>query len=83
MHVLTGCANTLTKSDGDVQTGPQLSSSFDEKTTEVSYQGPKLDVIIPAFSPGLSEDAENYEEEGVWPEPVSYTHLTLPTTPYV
>ncbi|WP_281085102.1 hypothetical protein [Methylophaga thiooxydans] len=68
MHVLTGCANTLTKSDGDVQTGPQLSSSFDEKTTEVSYQGPKLDVIIPAFSPGLSEDAENYEEEGVWPE---------------
>lgn len=69
MHVLSGCANTQsTKSDGEFQAGPQLSSSFDEDTTEISYNGPKLDVIIPAFSPGLSEDAENYEKEGVWPE---------------
>lgn len=69
MHVLSGCANTQsTKSDGEFQAGPQLSSSFDEETTEISYNGPKLDVIIPAFSPGLSEDAENYEKEGVWPE---------------
>lgn len=69
MHVLSGCANTQsTKSGDEFQAGPQLSSSFDEKITEISYNGPKLDVIIPAFSPGLSEDAENYEKEGVWPE---------------
>ena len=30
--------------------------------------GAKLDVIIPVFDPGLSETAENYEEDGIWPE---------------
>lgn len=69
MHALTACVGTQTKqSDAGPSTGPQLASSFDEETTEVSYSGPKLDVIIPAFSPGLSEDEANYEEEGIWPE---------------
>ncbi len=68
MHLLTGCANTLTNSGANSATGPQVSSSFEKDTAEESYTGPKLDVVIPAFSPGLSEDASSYEEEGIWPE---------------
>ena len=69
MHVLTGCVNTLsTKSGSETSTGPQLSSSFEQDINTVSYIAPKLDVIIPSFSTGLSENAANYEEEGVWPE---------------
>ncbi len=66
MHVLTGCATT-SGSAGDVKTGPQLASAQDEPK-EIPYQGIKLDVIIPVFSPGLSDKAADYEEEGIWPE---------------
>jgi len=70
MHVLTGCVNTMaTKSDSKgVETGPKLSSSINNEVSKVSYSGIKLDVIIPAFSPGLSDNAANYEEDNVWPE---------------
>ena len=63
-HVLTGCATT---SSGSLKTGPQLASA-QEQNKEISYQGVKLDVIIPVFSPGLSDSAAEYEEEGIWPE---------------
>jgi hypothetical protein len=35
---------------------------------ETVPMGPKLEVVIPVFDPGLSDNAENYEEEGIWPE---------------
>lgn len=65
MHALTACVGSQSK---PTATGPQLASSFEEQASEVTYSGPRLDVIIPAFSPGLSEDEANYEEEGIWPE---------------
>lgn len=70
MHALTGCVNTMTtkSSSSSMETGPQLSSSINNDITNVSYAGPKLDVVIPAFSSGLSDDAANYEKEGIWPE---------------
>ena len=69
LHFLTGCANTLvTQSGPGSATGPQPASTFDEKVTDNSLAGPKLDVVIPAFSPGLDGNASNYDEEGIWPE---------------
>ncbi|MDX1751321.1 MAG: hypothetical protein R3271_13480 [Methylophaga sp.] len=65
-HVLTGCATT-SSSSGNLKTGPQLAST-QEQNKEIPYQGVKLDVIIPVFSPGLSDSAAEYEEEGIWPE---------------
>ncbi|PHS71647.1 MAG: hypothetical protein COB23_00585 [Methylophaga sp.] len=66
-HFLVGCATT-----GGQQTtakaGPKSSSSYEEKVIETISTAPKLDVIIPIFNPGLSENAENYQEEGIWPE---------------
>lgn len=32
------------------------------------YEGPRLDVIVPAFDPGIPEDPKTYEKKGVWPE---------------
>jgi len=66
-HFLVGCATTGGQS-GVNKAGPKLSSSYEEKTIEKTSTAPKLDVIIPVFDPGLSENAENYEEEGIWPE---------------
>lgn len=72
--VLTGCVTNQggTGSAGGASgpgVGPQLSSLFD-KTGEavVDPAKPKLDVIVPVFDPGLSEAAEDYREDGVWPE---------------
>ena len=63
-HFLVGCAST-----GSQKTvGPKSSSSYEEKAAETIISAPKLDVIIPVFDPGLSESAENYEEDGIWPE---------------
>ena len=74
-HVLTGCNNNFIKgSSGEgelVKTGPQLSESIEKESTYANYTpslDPKLDVVIPVFDTGLSEAAENYEEEGIWPE---------------
>jgi len=49
--------------------GPQLSSLFG-KTGEavIDPAKPKLDIIVPVFDPGLSKAAEDYKEDGVWPE---------------
>lgn len=70
--VLTGCVTnqgTGTGTASGPNVGPQLSSLFD-KTGEavVDPAKPKLDVIVPVFDPGLSKSAEEYKEEGVWPE---------------
>jgi hypothetical protein len=51
-----------------IKAGPELSSSYEEEVINTISMGPKLDVVIPVFDPGLSENAENYEEEGIWPE---------------
>ncbi len=64
MHLLVACAPSTIKS---VPTGPQPSSSYNQAEAE-RYQGVKLDVVIPVFSPGLSDAEANYEEEGIWPE---------------
>jgi len=66
-HFLAGCVTTGSQ-DGVIKAGPELSSSYEEKAVEAISMGAKLDVIIPVFDPGLSETAENYEEDGIWPE---------------
>ncbi len=68
-HVLVGCVANSGQ-NGIVKAGPQLSSEIESETTvAVALDNkPKLDVVIPVFDPGLSENAENYEEEGIWPE---------------
>ena len=53
------------------------------ETTELTY-----DVFISYAGPdqeSANELCEKFENEGLrcWIAPVSYTHLTLPTTPYV
>lgn len=63
-HFLVACATT----GSQTSVGPKSSSSYQEKALEIIAAAPKLDVIIPVFDPGLSGDAENYEEDGVWPE---------------
>jgi len=66
-HFLAGCVANDSQ-NGLIKAGPELSSSYEEEVSETLSTGPKLDVIIPVFDPGLSENAENYEEEGIWPE---------------
>ncbi|HFD11795.1 MAG TPA: hypothetical protein ENJ32_04930 [Crenotrichaceae bacterium] len=65
--VFAGCAST-SGNNGAVKVGPKPSSAFEKQPDEAILELPKLDVIIPVFNPGLSEDEENYEEEGIWPE---------------
>ncbi|MBT4011420.1 MAG: hypothetical protein HOF15_03795, partial [Planctomycetaceae bacterium] len=65
---LSGCATDNGDSVG-LNIGPQISSFFDSKSEAVVDENKiKLDVIIPVFDPGLSEEGSNYEEEGIWPE---------------
>lgn len=64
MYLLVGCAPSTVKS---VPTGPQPASSYNQDEAE-RYKGVKPDVVIPVFSPGLSDAEANYEEDGVWPE---------------
>jgi len=66
-HFLAGCVTTGSQ-NGVIKAGPELSSSYEEKAVEAISMGAKLDVIISVFDPGLSETAENYEEDGIWPE---------------
>jgi hypothetical protein len=67
LHLLAGC---VTKDSQNVliKAGPELSSSYEEEVIETISMGPKMDVVIPVFDPGLSENADKYEEEGIWPE---------------
>ena len=66
LHILTGCATTSNQN----YVGPRFSSSYEEKKVveESTSTAPKLDVIIPVFDSGLSENEANYEEDGIWPE---------------
>ena len=67
-HILAGCATTGSQ-NGVYKVGPKLSSSYETQAIDEAVStATKLDVIIPVFDPGLSENAENYEEEGIWPE---------------
>ncbi len=66
-HFLVGCATTGGQ-NGTIKVGPKSSSSYNEDVSKVISTAPKLDVIIPVFDPGLSEEAENYEKDGIWPE---------------
>lgn len=70
-QILVGCVAGSGK-NGIIKAGPPSSSSYETITTTPAQPGtvtaPKPDVIIPVFDPGLSENAENYEEEGIWPE---------------
>ena len=66
--LLSGCV-TNTHKTGSPTVGPGFSSSFFK--TEVEDKGvekPKLDVVIPVFDPGLPENPDDYEKEGIWPE---------------
>ena len=66
-HFLVGCVANNGQ-NGVVKAGPELSSTHEQKVSVAIPAGSKLDVIIPVFDPGLSENAENYEEDGIWPE---------------
>ena len=64
LAVLAGCAAMGTGPGPSV--GPGSAPAAGE--TEVAYEGVRLDVIVPVFDPGLPEDPDDYEKEGVWPE---------------
>ena len=67
-HILAGCAATG-RQNGVYKVGPKFSSSYEKKAIDKTVStAPKLDIIIPIFDPGLSENAANYEEDGIWPE---------------
>lgn len=69
--VLSGCVTNTGGSTGleGLSIGPQISSIFDPKRDAVIDENKhKLDVIIPVFDPGLSEEAKEHKVEGVWPE---------------
>ena len=64
LAVLAGCAAMGTGPGPSV--GPGSAPAPGE--TEAAYEGVRLDVIVPVFHPGLPEDPDDYEKEGVWPE---------------
>ena len=54
---------------GTPAVGPSLvSPAAENEVTREPYQGTRLDVIVPVFDPGLPDDPDDYEKEGVWPE---------------
>ncbi len=62
---LAGCVGT----GSGPGVGPALSSLFDPRgPAAVDPARHRLDVIVPVFDPGLSDEARNYGQEGVWPE---------------
>ena len=64
------------------QFGPRTETEVEEKQNKAkskknseakskssyNYTGPKLDVVIPVFDPGLPADETKWEESGIWPE---------------
>lgn len=66
-HTMSGCVATSGQR-ATLKVGPPPSSSHNASEPALPVHGIRLDVIIPVFDPGLSEKAENYEEEGIWPE---------------
>ena len=61
---LAGCAATGTTPGPAVGPGSTASAASGADP----YRGVRLDVIVPVFDPGLPEDPDDYEKEGVWPE---------------
>ena len=62
--VLAGCASSGTSTGPSV--GPRGAPS--DGAQAGTYEGVRLDVIVPVFDPGLPEDPDDYEKEGIWPE---------------
>ncbi|MEH6524484.1 MAG: hypothetical protein V7723_00310 [Sneathiella sp.] len=67
---LASCATPQTSTN----VGPGFSSTVADNSQQAAevaaaqYQGPKLDIVVPVFDPGLPEDVNDYEDEGIWPE---------------
>ena len=64
LAVLAGCATMGTTSGPSV--GPRGAASAG--ASDGVYQGVRLDVIVPVFDPGLPDNPDDYDKEGVWPE---------------
>ena len=64
LAVLAGCAATGPTTGPSVGPGSTATAGVPDGT----WQGVRLDVIIPVFDSGLPEDPDDYEKEGVWPE---------------
>ena len=72
---LSGCmATSGSVRDSDPVVGPSFSSAIVDQqqavtvTPVVATGRPQLDVIVPVFDPGLPEDLEQAEKDGIWPE---------------
>ena len=66
--LLSGCISNTHRTDGP-GVGPGFSSSFFRSEVEdKSVAKPKLDVVIPVFDPGLPDNPDDYEKQGIWPE---------------
>ena len=67
--VLAGCGAMGTMTGG-TPTGPAVGPAIDPPASAAAdpYRGVRLDVIVPVFDPGLPDDPDDYEKEGVWPE---------------
>jgi hypothetical protein len=72
---LSGCVATsgsVKKAEPTV--GPSYSSVHlkpdqpEEKHLAMPTDKPKLDIIVPVFDPGLPEDLDGAEKDGIWPE---------------
>ncbi len=72
LTALTGCLAQQPRRTAPVttQVGPAPSTAVETQAaaTATPAASVRLDVIIPVFDPGLSEEEQNYEEQGVWPE---------------
>jgi hypothetical protein len=71
--LLSGCVTnemgSSSKQLAESTIGPKFSSFFDPKRlAKIDSNKKKLEVIVPIFDPGLSDEAEKYKEKGVWPE---------------
>ena len=66
---LAGCAG-MGPLTGETATGPAVGPGIDPPASAAAnpYRGVRLDVIVPVFDPGLPDDPDDYEKEGVWPE---------------
>ena len=67
--VLAGCGAMGTMTGG-TPAGPAVGPAIDPPASAAAdpYRGVRLDVIVPVFDPGLPDDPDDYEKEGVWPE---------------
>ena len=63
---LSGCVNTRRPLP---MVGPPTSSSYQRAVkSNATVSGPKLDVIIPVFDPGLAKGPSQDDTEDIWPE---------------